>query len=119
MPVGFRAGLHCSGIMSLMDQPATVILHRPPAWSDRLRAYRFVVDGEVRGHIRRGKTLSFEIQPGRHWAQALIDWTGSPQLEFEAAPGETVRLEVRPRPNPFTVLWYLPGTTRWLRLAQI
>ncbi len=102
-----------------MGQPATVVLHRPAAWADRLRAYRFVVDGEARGRIRLGEALSFEIQPGRHWAQARIDWTGSPQLEFAAASSETVRLEVKPRPNPLTVLWYLPGTTRWLRLSQI
>ncbi len=108
----------CSAIINFMRQTATVILHRPPAWSDRLRTYRFLLDGEVRGHIRRGATLSFEIHPGRHWAQARIDWTGSPRLEFDAAPGETVYLEVRPRPNPLTVLWYLPGTTRWLRLSR-
>ncbi len=102
-----------------MGLPATVVLHRPSAWTDSLRAYRFVVDSEVRGRIRRGEMLSFEIQPGRHWARARIDWTGSPRLEFEAGSGETVRLEVKPLPNLLTALWYLPGTTRWLRLSQI
>ena len=67
-----------------MGLPATVVLHRPPAWTDSLRAYRFVVDSEVRGRIRRGEMLSFEIQPERNWARARIDWTGSPRLEFEA-----------------------------------
>jgi hypothetical protein len=103
-----------------MDQSCSVVLHRPRrAWTDKSRAYQFLVDGELRGRIQPGQVLSLDIPPGRHWAHVRIDWTGSPRLEFEVAPGEAVHLQVTPRPNPLTVLWYLPGTTRWLRLTRI
>lgn len=113
MPIGQR-------IIVAMTVVGTVTISRPRTrWLDRLRAYRLVVDGAVKGEIRAGEEQSFAVAPGRHWVQGRIDWTGSPRLEFEVGPGETVRLRLAPRANPLTGLWFVFGSTRWLRLTRV
>jgi hypothetical protein len=89
------------------------------AWTDRARAYKIVVDGELKGTVRNGEQLILPIASGPHAGQARIDWTGSPAVPFDVAPGETVRMRVEARANPFTAWWYAFGTSRYLRLTRI
>ncbi|MGC5030460.1 hypothetical protein [Micromonospora sp. DT229] len=102
-----------------MTELGRVVVRRPHGfWRDHLRAYELVVDGQPYGRVRRGEEVRFEVTPGRHWAQARIDWTGSPRLTFDAAPGDEVVLQVEPAGNSF-MLWQLLGSTSYLRLTRV
>lgn len=85
---------------------------------DVLRAYWILLDGARVGKIRLGGTLSVEIGPGEHWAQARIDICGSRRVDFHAGPGEEVRLVVEPAGNAF-MLWQIVLPTGGLRLARV
>jgi hypothetical protein len=89
------------------------------SWMDRARTYKIFVDGDLKGTVRNGEQLILPIASGPHTSQARIDWTGSPAVPFEVAPGETVRMRVEARANPFTALWYVFGATRYLSLTRI
>jgi hypothetical protein len=76
---------------------ARVILVRPRTlWRDRVRSYKLLIDGEICGEIRHGQEMEIAVSAGHHVAQARISWTGSPQLAFDVAAGETIRLRVQP-----------------------
>jgi hypothetical protein len=62
--------------------------------------------------------VSLPITPGRHAIRVRIDWTGSPELLLDAVAGQEIQLWAEPRANPMTVLWYLFGTTRYLKLTR-
>lgn len=98
---------------------ATVVFVRPPSrWRDRLRSYGLVIDGQPCGKIRSGSEVSVEVPPGRHVAQAHIDWTGSPELAFSAEPGELVRLKVEPAGGATQARGQVLGPTSWLLLSR-
>ena len=99
---------------------ATVVVARPPTvWIDRLRAYRVLVDGEERGRLRPGESVSIEVEPGAHVVQGKIDWTRSAELSLDLSDGESVAVELGPNANPFTVLWFATvGSRRYLRLER-
>jgi hypothetical protein len=107
-------------IISGVIETAQLVVHRPPAvWRDRVRAYRLLVDDEFCGKVHPGQTLAVTVPAGRHWAQARIDWSGSPRVEFEVPAGGEVHLVVEPAGNSLTALWQLFGTTTWLRLTKV
>ena len=67
----------------------------------------------------RGGTARLQVTaPGPHRIRAAIDWTGSPELEFVAQPGDEIRLVVLPRANALTALFFLWGSTSYLRLER-
>ena len=103
-----------------MTEPTHLIISRPSGtWRDKLRAYQLTVDGAQAGRIRSGETLDLPISPGRHWAEARIDWSGSRRLEFEAAAGAAVRLKVEPNGNLLNATWQIFTRRAWLRLTHL
>ena len=86
-------------------------------WIDRARAYKILVDGELKGTVRAGETLVLAIDPGRHKIQARLDWTGSAPMLIDVGPGATIEMRVETPANPFTLLWFAWGTRRYLRLT--
>jgi hypothetical protein len=65
------------------DMP-TLIVRRDEGWTDRIRKYRILLDGEEIGRIGEGEELRQEIADGPHVIEAKIDWCGSPPLRFNA-----------------------------------
>jgi hypothetical protein len=64
-------------------------------WGDpRLGRYRVSIDGVRAGILEVGGTLLIPCSPGSHSIK-VSQWAifGSPPLQIEAAPGETVRLK--------------------------
>ncbi|MFC7547218.1 hypothetical protein [Plantactinospora sp. GCM10030261] len=103
-----------------MTVAATVTFHRPASgWRDMLRPYKLLIDGQVKGTIRRDQARSFVVAPGRHVAQARIDWTGSRPVEFEVGPGGTVELVVTPNGELVNQFWQIFTRDRWLSLTQM
>jgi hypothetical protein len=81
--------------------PGQLVVRRSTsATRDLLRGYRIVVDGRRIGTLRRGNEVTVALAPGRHRVRATIDWSGSPELEVDLAPGRTVRLVVEPAGSP-------------------
>jgi hypothetical protein len=95
-------------------------LQRASAYTDRVRAYHLLVDGEDVGTIKNGETKTFPIAPGAHEVMLKIDWAYSPPVRIEVAPGATVRLSCRPKANPLTGLYYtLFARKKYLKLEPV
>ena len=100
-----------------MSAQGTIQLERGTASTDKLRAYKVLVDGAEVGTIKQGTTESFPVAPGTHDVQLKIDWALSPIVTVDVPAGGTVRLTCRPKANPFTVIWYSTvGRKSYLRL---
>ena len=88
-------------------------------WTERLRAYRVLLDGAPAGTIRRGATIELDVEPGLHHVQVAIDWGRSPRLELELAAGDDVGLRCFTDATPVTALWRATvGRRRYLGLER-
>jgi hypothetical protein len=65
-------------------------------WSDRMRAYRVVIDGDAVAVIRRGKRLDLPLAAGRHEVYLKIDWCRSRAVSADLLPGQATKLFCRP-----------------------
>src|SRR5687767_12871512 len=103
-----------------MSAQSTLQLERDSTYTDRVRAYKVLVDGLEVGTIKNGSTETFTVAPGRHDVMLKIDWATSPPLTIDVSPGGTVRLSCRPRANPLTGLYYATfGRNKYLRLEPV
>lgn len=94
-----------------------LVITRPGnQYRDALRAYSIEVDGEDRGSVRAGETLTIEVPAGSHEVRASIDWTGSPAVAIDARAGEQVWLVVEPAGSASTALFQLFRPTSYLAL---
>ncbi len=89
-----------------MSAQGTIEIAREKAYVDKARAYRVLVDGTEVGRIKEGETQSFAVAPGSHEVLLKIDWATSPAVTVDVSPGGTARLGARPKPNPFTAIFY-------------
>ena len=61
---------------------AKIIIHRKLQWVDGARAYKILIDGQMAGRIRAGKSLELEVSEGSHEVQLKIDWCYSNPLQI-------------------------------------
>ena len=95
---------------------ASITVIREGGWSDKLRKWRILIDGEEVGEMKEGDTFRYEISPGGHELTMKIDWASSETLPFEIAPGEEVSFVCRPgRRFP---LWRIRWN-RWIELERV
>jgi hypothetical protein len=100
-----------------MTMAATLLVDRPHSrWLDRRLDCRLLVDGRVRGVVRHGGELALVVAPGQHVARARVGWSGSGDVTFSVAAGATLRMQVTPRGNALSAVWFLLSATRYLRL---
>ncbi len=92
-----------------MESARIHVNRRPGGYVDRARAYKVLVDGEEKGRIKAGESVTADVAPGRHEVHLGIDWARSPTLAVDVQPGEQVTLHCRPNANPFNMLWYISG----------
>jgi hypothetical protein len=76
-------------------------------WTDRLRAYKVVLDGDAVGTVKRGETLTCETAPGSHVLHLEIDWCRSPSVDLEVAPGKDIDVRCWPNARAFTVMFWM------------
>ena len=93
-------------------------IERKPAWTDLLRSYQIVLDGERVGTIRQGMGHAFEVSAGHHEIILTIDWCSSQRLSLYLEPGEKVKLVCQGR-NPFLAFYYTTiGARNYIRLFR-
>lgn len=68
-------------------------LTRDSGWTDRIRSYHVVVNGEKVGEIKNGESKNFDIAPGTHEMMIKIDWCSSNLLTFDVKANEDVSFE--------------------------
>jgi hypothetical protein len=76
-----------------MSDQAQITVRRTTSYADRLRAYKVTVDGIVVGSLSALETMTLSVSPGKHSLTLRIDWCGSPQIDFDAQPGQEVAFE--------------------------
>ncbi len=89
---------------------AVLKIARDSGYSDRLRAYRVILDGAKIGEVRDGRTERFAIAPGQHTLSVKIDWCGSKTVDFTVAGDEEIRFAAKSNLrgfNIFAALWYV------------
>jgi len=88
---------------------AQLTVQRDKGYANKFGKYRILLDGEEIGRLAEGAVLQRDIRPGRHVAEARIDWCGSKPLVFDALDGDQV-LVVRSALRGWRVmlaLWYI------------
>lgn len=107
------------------QEPAIVRVTRKPApWRDRLRPYKVVIDGTVKGMIRNGETKDFIVPSGHHEVRMKIDWTGSDPSAVDVEAGQVAALECEPGGSTMTSVVDVVSALRksgrpWIDLHQV
>lgn len=93
-----------------------VVARKRWQYQDALRPYDIVVDGVVRAQVVRGGSATMQVEPGVHRIRAIIDRSGSQEIELEVQPSEERRLFVVPAAGP--AITRTSGETDWLVLMD-
>jgi len=70
-----------------------IIIHRPNEYVGKLRKLWIFIDGEKTAYVKNGKTVSLEVNSGKHEIFVSMDYLISNKLEVPVDPQETVLLE--------------------------
>lgn len=85
-------------------------------WTDSLRSYDVIVNGEKRAELLPGEQKSIEVNPGRVEVFLSLDWARSPVVSLDVEPGSEVRLRCRPG-NPLTAFYRITlGRHKYMHL---
>ena len=68
----------------------TLQLSRDSGFTDLLRAYKVLIDGEEVGGIRNGQCKEFEVSVGSHTLEVQIDWCTTGPLQFTAYESQEI-----------------------------
>lgn len=94
-------------------------IHRGGGFTDRLRAYKILVDGTPAGEVRAKETATLSVAAGIHTVQLRVDWCVSRELAIDVAPGRPIDLSCRGH-NPLLALyWITLGRARYIDLAVV
>ena len=98
-------------------QARLVIERKGGVYTDRLRAYRVLVDGQHVASVRDGEVVATPIDAGDHEVELRIDWARSRRLQVTAVPGGEIRLAASPNAAPWSVVfWATVASSRYIRL---
>ncbi|SFZ91801.1 hypothetical protein SAMN05428642_102340 [Flaviramulus basaltis] len=59
-----------------------------------MRNFGFYQDDKKIGTIANGKTIEYQLEPGKHRLSSKIDWCGSRTIEFDIKENETKTIEL-------------------------
>jgi hypothetical protein len=92
-------------------------IHRGGGFTDRARAYKILVDGELAGEIRANETRTLSLAEGEHEVQLKIDWCTSKTLQVGISSNQPADLSCCSR-NPFLAFyWVTFGRHEYIDLA--
>jgi hypothetical protein len=99
---------------------ATIHVQRTPdGYTDSLRAYKVLVDGQVQGRLKRGESVDVQVAPGVHTVRMAVDWCRSRQHTVEVADGGTAVLEAAPRSALVSFLYGFFAFRDYIRLDRL
>jgi len=70
-----------------------IIIDRPQKYLHMFAKLWIFIDGEKKAYVKNGKTVSLEVNPGKHEIYVEMDYLKSNKLEVTVDPKETVHLE--------------------------
>lgn len=97
-----------------------IILSRDSGWTDRIRKYRILIDGQQAAEIANGQTIRLNVPPGPHTLQARIDWARTGVVSFNGEASDNV-FQIRSNLRGWKVLLagiYAFIPSRWIRLEK-
>lgn len=102
-------------------------IKRIPAFANKLRAYKVLLDGEQVGRIKEGQEIEVPVSPGRHRLHLKIDWCWSNVVEFTAAEQDIffecgASLRGKKFWLPFIEVWYITAKRKqylWLKEKEL
>lgn len=74
--------------MIMSGDQSKVIVVRPDDDHDKVRKYKILIDGELKGNIGLDSTVVIDVAPGDHALQLKIDWGASDMINFSIDPRE-------------------------------
>lgn len=85
---------------------ARITVERAKDYVGVFRAYLLVIDGTNAGRVKRGKSLTVDVEPGHHELHLSLDWTCSPSVNLVLGEGEEVLVRCQARGNAVTtIVW--------------
>ncbi len=103
-----------------MSAEATLVVTRGGGFSDRLRAYKILVNGVEKVEIKAKSRVEIPVSADAHMVQATIDWTSSNFLLVTLAPGEVAEIEVSNTFGAWRAIWAISfGARNYLTLKQV
>ena len=89
-----------------------LVVQRPhQGFRDKFRSYRIVVDGQPRGVLKAGRSVSLAVSAGHHGVEARIGSYGSHVRDLELIVGTTTTLFVGSSGVPVELLRSVPRDT--------
>jgi hypothetical protein len=93
---------------------------RHSGYTDKLRSYRIFVNDKHVGNVAQKSVLDLDVPSGAVKVLARIDWCRSQPLVFDAAPNQTIEIEVSNNWGPFLGLWgVIFGSGSYLLLKRV
>ncbi len=73
---------------------AKIIINRSSEYLNKFRNYSLYIDDKEIATVADGKTVTLDVDAGKHAMYAKIDWCSSPTLSFDLSEEEIKTLKV-------------------------
>ena len=74
-------------------ETSVIVIDRPQKYLHMFAKLWIFIDGEKTAYVKNGKTVSLEVNSGKHEIYVEMDYLKSNKLEATVDPKETVHLE--------------------------
>jgi hypothetical protein len=103
----------------MAEDICTIRFVRSSTYADSIRSYKILLNGKVAGSIGNGGVLEIAAPAGAITIEAKIDWARSRPLTINAAPHQTIEIEVSNHWGALLSLWAITfGKNSYLLLTQ-
>ncbi len=72
---------------------SVIVINRPQKYIHMFAKLWIFIDGEKTAYVKNGKTVSLEVNSGKHEIYVEMDYLKSNKLEMTVDPQDTVHLE--------------------------
>jgi len=67
-----------------------IIIKREPAYGDKLRNYKVILDSAAIGEVADGQSEAFDVEPGEHTLYLKVDWATSNKVSFQSVADKDI-----------------------------
>jgi hypothetical protein len=102
-----------------MPDTTTITVTRAPGGTrDRMRACKIPIDGTAAGTVKPGESLTAPVAPGPHTVRMKADWSTSPTLTINTAPGTDTAPTCAPAGSALMALFSMLRPGAYIRLEH-